>query len=171
MKIILGFDSKSWCFKKPLLSDIFMWLGHFPSKGIGWCVSIRSSPYSDSAWYNKLWVCTWDTDCLTLNTLRPRQDVRHFQDDILKWIFLNENLWISIKISLKFVPRGPVNNIPTLVQIMAWRRPGNKPLSEPMMDSLPTHICITWSQSVKHQCISSQNRDHHQITPPWISSS
>ena len=46
-----------------------------------------------------------------------------FADHIFKWIFLNENVWISIKISLKFVPRGPVNNIPALVQIMAWRRP------------------------------------------------
>ena len=45
-----------------------------------------------------------------------------------------------IKISLKFVPKGPINNIPSLVQIMAWRRPGDKPLSEPMMASL-THIC------------------------------
>ena len=43
---------------------------------------------------------------------------------IFKWIFLNENVWISINISLKFVPRGPINNIPTLVQVMAWRRPG-----------------------------------------------
>ena len=39
-------------------------------------------------------------------------------------IFLNENVYISIKISLKFVPKGPINNIPVLVQIMAWRHPG-----------------------------------------------
>ena len=44
--------------------------------------------------------------------LRPRQNGRHFPDDILKWIFLNENVWIPIKISLKFVPSGPINNIP-----------------------------------------------------------
>ena len=37
---------------------------------------------------------------LTLNTLRPRQNGRHFSDDIFKWIFLNENVWISITISL-----------------------------------------------------------------------
>ena len=49
--------------------------------------------------------------------------------------FMDENIWIPIKISLKFVPEGPVNNIPALVQIMAWRRPGDKPLSEPMMVS------------------------------------
>ena len=78
-----------------------------------------------------------------LNTFRPRRDGRHFPDDIFKCIFLNENVWISIKISLKFVPKGPINSIPSLVQIMAWRRPGDKPLSEPMMVSLLTHICVT----------------------------
>ena len=73
---------------------------------------------------------------------------RHFADDIFKFIFLNENVWIPIKISLKFVPKGQINNIPALVQIMAWRRPGDKPLSEPMMVSLPTHICVTRPQWV-----------------------
>ena len=81
-----------------------------------------------------------------LNTLRPRQDGRHFPDDIFICIFLNENEWHSIEISLKFVPKVPINNIPALVQIMAWRRPGDKPLSEPMMVVLPTHICVTRPQ-------------------------
>ena len=58
------------------------------------------------------------------NTLRPRQKGRHFADDIFKCIFLNENAWISLKISLQFVPKVRINNIPALVQIMAWRRPG-----------------------------------------------
>ena len=84
-----------------------------------------------------------------LNTLRPRQNGRHFPGDIFKWIFFNENVWISINISLKFVPRGPINNIPTLVQVMAWRRSGDKPLSEPMIVRLPTHICVTRPQWVK----------------------
>ena len=57
----------------------------------------------------------------------------HFPDDILQSIFLNENIWILIKVSLKFVPKGPINKIPTLVQIMAWCWSGTKPLSEPMM--------------------------------------
>ena len=56
------------------------------------------------------------------NTLRPRQNGRYFPDDIFKWIVLNENAWIPIKISLKFVPQGPIINIPALVQIMAWRQ-------------------------------------------------
>ena len=70
-----------------------------------------------------------------INTLRPRQNGRHFPDDIFKRVFLNEKLWISIRISLKFVPKGPITNITALVQIMAWHRPGDKSLSEPIMVS------------------------------------
>ena len=84
-----------------------------------------------------------------LNTLRPRQNGRLFPDDIFKCIFLNENVWISLKISLKFVPKVPINSIPALVMIMACRRPGDKPLSEPMMVSLPTQLCVTRPQWVK----------------------
>ena len=90
------------------------------------------------------------TSC-TFNTLRPRQNGRHFAHDTFNHIFVNENEWISIKISLKFVPKGQINNIPSLFQIMAWRRPGDKPLSEAMMVSLLTHICITLPQWVKLQ--------------------
>ena len=86
---------------------------------------------------------------INFNTLRPRQNGRHFADDTFKRIFLNENVKILIKISLKFVPKSPINNIPALVQIMAWRRPGDKPLSESMMVSLLTHICVTRPQWVK----------------------
>ena len=50
---------------------------------------------------------------------------------------------MPIKISMKFVPKGPISNIPALVQIMAWRRPGDKPLSEAMVVSLTAHICVT----------------------------
>ena len=84
-----------------------------------------------------------------VNTLRPRQNGRHFPDYIFKCIFLNENVWILIKIPLNFVPRGPIYSIPALVQKMAWHWPGNKPLSEPMMVCLLTHICITRPQWVK----------------------
>ena len=78
----------------------------------------------------------------SINTLRPRQNGRHFGDDVLKRIFLNENVRISMEISLKFVPKGPMNNIPALVQVMAWRRPGDKPLTEARMESLLTHIWV-----------------------------
>ena len=98
----------------------------------------------------------WDVGCVCVwvNTLRPRQNGPHFPDDIIKCIFLNENARISLKISLKFVPKVRINNIPALVQIMAWRRPGDKPLSEPMIVSLLTHICVTRPQWVKFNGLS-----------------
>ena len=83
-----------------------------------------------------------------VNTLRPRQNGRHFIDNIFNCIFWNESIWILIKISLKFVPKGPISNIPALVQIMAWRRLGDKLLSEPMMVRLSTYICVTRPQWV-----------------------
>ena len=84
-----------------------------------------------------------------LNTLRPRRNEQHFADDIFKRIFFNKDVWIAIKTLQKFVPKGPINNIPALVQIMAWRRSGDKPLSESMMVSLPTHIWVARPQWVK----------------------
>ena len=64
-------------------------------------------------------------------------------------LFLNQNVRTSAEISLKFVPKGLINNTPSLVQIMAWRRPGDKPLFEPMIVRLLTHICVTRPQWVK----------------------
>ena len=86
-----------------------------------------------------------------VNSFRPRQNGRRFADDTFKRIFLYENVRITIKISLKFVPKGPINNNPALVEIMAWRRSGDKPLSKPMMGRLLTHICVTRPQWVKGQ--------------------
>ena len=91
----------------------------------------------------------WDNwGSIRFNTLRPRQNGHNFADDTFKRIFMNENVKISINISLNFVPNGLINNIPALVQIMAWRLPGNKPLSEPMMVNLLTHICVLRPQWV-----------------------
>ena len=56
---------------------------------------------------------------------KQRQNGRQFPDDNFKCIFLNENILISIKISLKFAPKGPINNIPALVETMTRRRPGD----------------------------------------------
>ena len=116
-------------------SDIFFSLNH----------NKLMSPWK----YPSLGMPSWSTVLICfINTLRLRQNGRHRAGDTFKRIFLNENIRISIKISLKFVPEGPINNIPALVQIMAWRRSGNKPLSEPMMVSSLTYICVTWPQWV-----------------------
>ena len=95
------------------------------------------------------WFIKWLAASQALNTLRPRQNGLRFPDDIFKYIFLNEDVLISLKISLKFIPKVRINNIPALVQIMAWRWSGDKPLSEPMIVSLLTHICVTRPQWVE----------------------
>ena len=105
---------------------------------------------------------------IVFNTLRPGQNGWHFLDNIFKCIFLNENVWIPIKISLKFVPKGPINNIPALVQIMAWRRSGNKPLSEPMMVSLLMHLCVTRPQWVNIRTICYSLRPENCSYEPLI---
>ena len=128
-----------------------------------------------TAIYSKVGYRRLDLLACNLNTLRPRQDGRYFADDVLKCIFLNENMWISLKIPLKFVPRGPINNILALVQIMAWCRPGDKPLSEPMLAFVPTHIglCDTRPQWVNlnfgnliiwHLCGNFDSR-HQGVSP------
>ena len=57
-------------------------------------------------------------------------------DDNFKCIFLNENDRVPIQISLKFVPKSPVDNKPVLAWVMAWHPTGDKPLPEPMLTSL-----------------------------------
>ena len=107
-------------------------------------ISVRKLPESDKSHFKEVLWCV----VVMFNTFRPRQNGHRFADDNFKRIFLNENVRILIKISLKFVPEGPINNIPALVQIMAWRRSGDKPLSEPIMVSLRTHICVIRPQWV-----------------------
>ena len=72
--------------------------------------------------------------------LRPKQNGCPFADDIFNCILVSENVWISLEISLKFVLMVRINNILTLVQIMAWGRPGDKPLSGTMMVSLQVAV-------------------------------
>ena len=73
----------------------------------------------------------------SVNTLRPRQNGPHFTDDIFKCMFVNEKFCILIKDSLKFVPKGPINNNTALIQVVAWRRTGGKPL--PWTNAHPVH--------------------------------
>ena len=95
-----------------------------------------------------IWICWF------INSLRPRSSRRHFADDMFKCISLIENVSILIQISLKFVPKGSISNNPSLFQIMAWRRPGDKPLSEPMMVSSLTHLRHSASMSLNHTLLN-----------------
>ena len=84
------------------INDLMMYL-------FGWDITMSIQPL----WTENAMLQPFCPHCF--NTLRPRQNGRHFADDILKCIFLNENVWIPIEISLKFVPKGPIDNIPALV--------------------------------------------------------
>ena len=143
----------SWCHEYGLLRRNIVTLQYFSTSPSEKARKLRTKQQFQllQAGYWLTWLP------LIFNTLRPRQNGHHFADDMLKCIFLNENAWISIKISLKFVPKGSINNNLALFQIMAWRRPGDKPLSEPMMVSSLTHICITRPQWLKMvMCIQLQ---------------
>ena len=107
---------------------------------------------SNHQWMSHSLTYTCGSKPTCVNSLRPRPNIRHFADDIFKCIFENEIEGISPRISLKFVPKVRINNIPALVHIMAWRRSGDEPLSEPVMVSLLTHICVTRPQWVKLVC-------------------
>ena len=156
-------------------------------KVLAWCH--KATNYHQSQCWSRLMSPYGITRPHWVNTWRPRQHGRHFADDTFKHTFLNENVRIPIKNSLKFVRKGPINNIPALAQIMAWRQSGDMQLPEPMVAKLPTHICVTrpqWINSQKTSYISpSQAKDkveysvlkhgqfspkYSQETPPWLSS-
>ena len=62
--------------------------------------------------FNGCCVCDyWLLSMPGFNSVWPRRHIRHFTDGIFKCIFLNEIIWIYFKISLKFVPKGPINII------------------------------------------------------------
>ena len=99
--------------------------------------------------------CSIDAQLIDFNISRPRQNGHHFPGDIFKCIFLNENVWIPIKTSLKFAPKCPVSNIPSLVKIKA-----------------PSHYLNQWGLDYRRTYASlSLNGLNHitRVSPPGIS--
>ena len=85
---------------------------------------------------------SWDKfSTIRVNSSPPRQNSRHFADDIFRCIFLYEKFCILIQISLKFLPKGPIDKESSLVQVMVWRRTGDKPLPDQCWHTSLTHIC------------------------------
>ena len=147
----------SFCLFFVVSQSMWHWVGWEQPEYFRLIFHICTTRFNSSVTYEisvtvKFILCQTIIACFLLghlfNSLRPRPNRRHFADDIFKCIFENENELISPRISLKFVPKVRINNIPALVHIMAWRRPGDKPLSEPMMVNLLTHICVTRPQWV-----------------------
>ena len=106
-----------------------------------------------SHYLNQYWPSSLSPYGLTrgrgVNTLRRRQNGRHFPDGIFKCMFLIKMYEFRLRFHWSLFLIIPIISIPTLVQIMAWCRSGDKPLSEPVMVSLLTHICVTRPQWVK----------------------
>ena len=125
--------------------------------------TFMNRPHEIKVYFSYLWYW-FDRLCLNISTLRPRQNCRHLADGIFKCILLNENVWISLKISLKFTPKVRINNIPALVQIMAWCRSGDKLLSESMMFSLLLHMRHSASMSSLWPCIQRTREWKHGPT-------
>ena len=103
------------------------------------CIQLETP---SSRLWNFWWIKTYTTiDAETRWTPFRRW---HFHVYFLQWKYC---IWI--KFSLKYVRKGPIDNDPALVQIRAWRGSGDKPLSEPIIVNLLTHICVTRRQWVK----------------------
>ena len=84
--------------------------------------------------------------CLVVTSSPLGQNGHYFTDDILKCIFLNAKFCISIRISLKFFSKGPVDNKSVLVQVMAWRRTGDRPLCESMLSQFTDAYMRHWGE-------------------------
>ena len=83
------------------------------------------------------------------NPSSPGQNSRLFADDIFICIFMNEKFCILVKISLKFVPKGLIDNKPAMVKIMAWCRMWG---------------FLWWAPSAK-----TLRKDHHRVSSGWSS--
>ena len=121
---------------------------------MAWCCQAISH-YLSQCWPRYLSPCGI-TRPQWVNTLRPRQDSRHFPDDVFKWIFLNANVWIFINISPEFLPKGQIINIPALVQMMAWRRSGDKPSSGSMIiriNGWRTYVSLSLNELIQNLVI------------------
>ena len=130
------------CFVQPVYPDVLVLIGYLTAIWVGIQafegMVCRMTAWSDLFYY----VCTLARykgifvvlyEPYWLNTSPPRQFGRKIADDTFNCISFNEDVWISIEISLKFVPNGPIDDKSALVQVMAWRRTGDKPLPKPML--------------------------------------
>ena len=141
------------------------WRRHMATKNGQQCYGKACCPTAPTHYRNQCWLIIsevfWHShDGKFTGNAQDSFPWYDFFADIFRYIFLNENIEIPIKISLEFVPKGRINNIQALVQVMARHRPDDKPLSGPMMVNFPTHICATrpqwvlthWGQ-VTHICV------------------
>ena len=139
-----------WCILGFVQQVRFTW--RFPSCEI--CPSTIKVMMTEDDIHKNIWisyelVSTFSDEAgkSFVNVLSHPQNGRDFADDTFRCIFMIENFCISIKIPLKFVsrvPRSPIDNNPTLVEIMAWRRIGDITFSEPMLTRFTDAYMRQW---------------------------
>ena len=98
-------------------------------------------PGYQQSWYWPNWTEITQSRHAKGYTLRLKWNGHCFADDIFMLIFSNKIVWYLIKILLKIIPKGPFIYSPLLIQIMAWCRLGDKPLSEALVVQF-AHACM-----------------------------
>ena len=118
MERVIAYDVKSqmmlWIFEAPQVRQVIMQMFALIT-----CLPSNSTHLIDQ---------------VVINSSPPGQNGHHFEENISRGIFMNEHLCILIRISLMFVPQGPIDNKSVLVQVMAWHQTGDKPVPEPMLN-------------------------------------
>ena len=113
---------------------------------------------TDGIWVNTMPTKKSPEPCVLLTPLPMDKMDAVLADDNFRCISFNENDRISIRISLKFVPRSSIYNKPALVQVMAWRWTGDKP------------FMITWTNADQvnwriYAALGGDSSTHHPLVP------
>ena len=123
-----------------LLFMAVFWCGEVIPLGVTGLLPIVLVPLFGIMSMKEVCYSYFEVSCLSSITHWGRDKMAVISRTIFKSILLNVNVWISLQVSLTLVPGVRINNITALVQKIAWHRPGDKPLSEPVMVSLLTDI-------------------------------
>ena len=110
--------------------EVFIHIHQGCFAGTGAIIRLPQCQWSKPDGYGKISQCITTTKhskaknmCIFLGiycmTIQPS---RHFKDDIVKWLFMNEMFCIVVQFSLKFGSKCPIDNKSALVRGMAWRR-------------------------------------------------
>ena len=123
----LSKQSSGWWFETPSCSSCSLWCH------CNGTVLFRWQAFTWATDGQELQHHVATTDHTDLTHLPLDKMAAILANDNFKYIFLNENDRILIWISLKSVPKSPIDNKPALVQVMAWCWTGDKSLIEPML--------------------------------------
>ena len=107
-------DAELWCF-----SFICAWTNNWANNRINGDYRGHRARYDFTVMKRFIIIIiliSSDGHCwILVNSSPSGQNGRYFADDIFRWIFMNEKFCILIKISLKFLPKFPIDNNPALV--------------------------------------------------------